>query len=149
MHFFVHQDGKTVYGLPPATIALGAQGDGTVYVLKVESSEVLYKGTYVVQRNSQITDLAELILTSTKDTSTDFVALVIIIAPLGAVEHVVRGSPTPVLRILRENDGDAAVAIVLEMTAGQRIEIVTRTNSPEVIDFGSDLFNKMRASAVR
>ncbi|MBI4250010.1 hypothetical protein HY622_00260 [Candidatus Uhrbacteria bacterium] len=152
MHFFYHIDGKKVHGLPEGTTVLGQKDDGTIYTLTVavpEGQRVLYQGTYTIERNSTVLDLAELKLRPADDRTTDHVALLIISAPHGAVEHIVKGNPTPVLRITKENDGDSWTVLVLEMTAGQRVEIITRTNSPEVIDFNTDLGGSMRQAAAR
>lgn len=150
MHFFVHVDGKTVYGIPGGTTVLGCRDDGTTYTLTVEPPEnqrVAYSGTYVIERNSKVIDLAELKLNSSDDDTTDDVALVFVFAPKGAIEQIKAGAPTEVLKIGRGDDGDSWTVLVLEMETGHRIEVVTRANSPEVIDFDLDLRSRRQKAA--
>lgn len=151
MDFFFHQDGKTVYGLTEGTTVLGRRNDGTVYTLKVvaaDQQKALQRGTYVVQRNLDLLDLTELTITDMDDGTTDDVALVIISAPNGAVEQILGGEPTEVLRLTDDSDDDSWSILVLEMTAGQRVGIITRANSSEIIDFEKDLLRSMRKTAV-
>jgi|GEM_PF-6584939 len=154
MHFFIHVDGKTVHGVNAGTTVLGRNGNGTVYTLTAtpaENHKALYKGTYIIQRNSQVLDLAELKLTAADDHTND-VALVIIHAPGGAIDLIRNGgdprrSPTQVLRITNENDGDSWTVLVLEMTGGQRVDVITRGNSAEIIEFDKGLRRCMRETA--
>ena len=151
MHFFMHADGKTVYGLTEGTTVLGRRGDGTVYTLKVattDQQQILRRGTYVIQRNSAILDLAELTITGMDDGTTDDVAIIIVYAPEGAVEQILGGGATEILRLTDDSDDDAWTILVLEMMAGQRVGIITRANSPEIIDFDKDLRRSMQKIAV-